>query len=91
MSNDFCFCLHSCDSKFSVFDHFPCILECCFSFSLLSRACVWGGGEVGSLEQIFFTCGFECACADNSLRKEEFRRVCDLPIHFGSKACGLVF
>ena len=40
---DFCFCLHSCDPKFSAFDHFPCILECCFSFSLLSSVC--GGGR----------------------------------------------
>ena len=36
VSNDFCFCLRSCDQKFSAFDHFPCILECCFSFSFLS-------------------------------------------------------
>ena len=28
---DFCFCLHSCDMKFSAFDHFRCILECCVS------------------------------------------------------------
>ena len=36
VSDDFSFCLHSCDQKFSAFDNFPCILECCFSFSLLS-------------------------------------------------------
>ena len=33
VNNDFCFCLRSCDGKFSRFVHFPCILECCFSFS----------------------------------------------------------
>ena len=39
--DNFCFCLHSCDQKFSTFDRFPCILECCFYFSLLSSE--WGG------------------------------------------------
>ena len=42
---DFCFCLHSCDQKYSTFDRFSCILECCFSFSLLSIFC--GGGRSG--------------------------------------------
>ena len=34
----------SCDQKFSAFDRFPCILECCFSFSLLSIVYVCVGG-----------------------------------------------
>ena len=41
---DFCFGLHSCDQKYSRFDYFLCILECCFFFSLLSSVCVCGGG-----------------------------------------------
>ena len=41
-SNDFCFCLRSCDGKFSRFVHFPCILECFFFLSFLV------GGGVGA-------------------------------------------
>ena len=48
MGDDFCFCLHSSNPDFFIaFDHFPCILESCFSFSLLSSVCVGGRGEVG--------------------------------------------
>ena len=39
------FCLQSYDQEFSRFDYFPCILECCVSFSLLSSVFVcWEEG-----------------------------------------------
>ena len=42
---DFCFCLHSCDLKFSALDQFPCILEWWFScLCFLVSVCVCGGG-----------------------------------------------
>ena len=47
--DDFCFCLHSWHGKFQRFDHFPCILVCCFSF-LCFLVCVRRGGSwVGCL------------------------------------------
>ena len=42
----FLLCLRSSDGKFLNFDHYPCILECCLSFSLLFRECVCVGGGV---------------------------------------------
>ena len=45
VSNDFCFCLRSCDGKFSAFDHFPCILKCCVSLFFF-LVCVCGGGNL---------------------------------------------
>ena len=45
--DDFCFCLHSCDPKFSRFDHFPCILECLFFFLVCVR--LWWGGSEGRM------------------------------------------
>ena len=47
------FCFHSCDRKYSRFDSFPCILECCFPFSLLSIECVCGGGGVSTFSLYF--------------------------------------
>ena len=46
VSNDFCFVYVLLMGNFLTFDCFPCILECCFSFSLLSIvwACVCVGG-----------------------------------------------
>ena len=44
VSNDFCFCLRSCDGKYFTLDHFPCILDCLFScLCFLECVCVWGG------------------------------------------------
>ena len=40
--------LHSCDRKYSRFDRFPCILECCVSFSFFSIVCVWVTCRFGS-------------------------------------------
>ena len=38
---------YDCDQKYSRFVRFPCIIECCFSFSLLSTQCVGGCRGVG--------------------------------------------
>ena len=50
-------CLRSSDGKFLTLDLFPCILECCCSFSLLSIVCVCVGG------------GVECVCVGGSDNK----------------------
>ena len=48
--DDFCFCLHSSHPDFWALDRFPCILECLFSFYLLSSVCVCVcGGGCGSV------------------------------------------
>ena len=44
----------SCDGEFLTSDHFPCILEWCFSFPLLSIVCVCvcEVGGVGMLKSV---------------------------------------
>ena len=41
----FAFFLHFCDQKYSRFDYFPCILECWFSFYLVSSVFGEEGGR----------------------------------------------
>ena len=60
--DDFSFCLHSWHGKFWRFDHFPWILEGCFSFlCFLECVCLGGGG-----------CWWaECFVFQNSIKRSE--------------------